>query len=102
MDEGLPNLLSYEGHEGVEEAKSAVKDLSQDGGWGGGVGQVAEANLGDLDIPVAELVPDEVVDVLLGIAETEAVEGTGDVLDGALEAAQDPTVFDGERLGGRD
>ena len=79
----------------MEEAKSAVKDLSQNGGWGGGVGQVTEANLGYFDIPVAELVPDEVVDVLLGVSEAEAVESTGDILDGALEAAQDPAVFDG-------
>ena len=58
------------------------------------------ADLSDFDVPVAELVPDEIVDVLLGVAESEGREGAGDVFNGAVESAEYPAVFNGEEVGG--
>jgi len=49
-------------------------------------------NLGDLDIPVAKLAPDEVVGNPTGLAVLVRFDQSGDISDNPTEATQDPTI----------
>ena len=62
MGQGLPDLLREEGHEGVEQLQHAIHAVDENGFRGlGALAAFLETDLGDLDVPVAEQVPDEVV-----------------------------------------
>ena len=52
--------------------------------------RVSQGFLGELDVPVAELVPYEVDYCVYGLARFEPVERLIHSLDGALEPGQDP------------
>ena len=51
-----------------------------------------EARLGELDVPVAQLVPDEVVGGLRGVGDPVLLERPVDLVGGALHARQDPAL----------
>ena len=70
----LPDLLGDEGHEGMEQLQDAVEGVGQHG-LGRRVA-LAQADLGELDVPVAELVPDEMVDEVGRLVELVLARGS--------------------------
>ena len=70
MGQGLPDLLGEEGHKGVEELEHLGEDIAEHllGLFLGGLVRPLETALGELDIPVTVVVPDEVVDLGAGHA----------------------------------
>ena len=53
---------------------------------------VIEAGLCHLDVPVAELAPREVIDLLRRKAQVVGVEARGHAADGLVELGEDPAV----------
>ena len=93
--QALPEFLGDEGHEGVQQPQGVVQHLQQHR-QRRGAGAGLEADLGQLDIPVAELAPDEIMDGAFGLAELEVFH-VGDRLGNrAAEAGQDPAVLGGQ------
>ena len=89
----LPDLLGDEGHERMEEPQDAVEGVGQDG-----LGRAVafpEPDLGELDVPVAELVPDEVVDEVGRLVELVLLQARVELRRDLGQAAPDPAV--GER-----
>src|SRR4051794_26530742 len=54
-----------------------------------------EAQLLQLDVPVAELMPDEVPEQLGGLMVAIGFDGAVDLLGAVVEAAENPAVLDG-------
>ena len=53
----------------------------------------AQPDLGHLDVPVAKIVPDEFVELLLGVPQFEVLQRGVDFCDEPIQAAQNPAVF---------
>ena len=101
MGQGLPDLFREEGHEGVEQFQHAVHAVDEDGLRGlCAFAAFLETDLGDLDVPVAEQVPDEVVELGEGHAQFIAVDVLADLFAEGVELREDPLVFDGEVFDG--
>ena len=81
----VPEFLGEEGHDGVQKLERGFKDLRD-------VTPVAR-DLFELDVPVAEIVVDEVPDGLGGFVITIAVDGAVHVARGLVEPGIDPLVF---------
>jgi hypothetical protein len=96
----LPDLLGDEGHEGVRELEQRLQRLHQGpaGAALGGVGRMlaGEHGLGQLQVPVAELAPGELVDGLGGEVEAVGVDGLAHVGGGGVQPGGDPAVGGGE------
>ena len=69
-------------------------------GHGGGIG--VQQGLGELDVPVAELVPGKLVEPVRRIVEAVFLQRGPDGLDGLVELGQDPGIGKAEvrRAGG--
>ncbi|MBT9163231.1 MAG: hypothetical protein DDT24_00135 [Chloroflexi bacterium] len=89
----LPELLSDEGHEGMQQPQNYIQSIDQHGDRRG-TGRVTEPNLDQLDVPVAELTPDKIVDLAQSLTEHEALEGLIDLGYQPVQATPDPAVFD--------
>ncbi|MNE74870.1 hypothetical protein D3C80_1709780 [compost metagenome] len=66
----LPDLLGNERHERVNEAQRAVEHVSEHRlgfGFGSRI-RTVQRQLRELDIPVAQIIPDEVVQQTAGLA----------------------------------
>ena len=70
----LPDLFRHERHEGMQQPQRAVQHRAQDLRRALGLRGVAQLDLGDLQIPVAVLRPDEVVDLPPRLAELVLVD----------------------------
>ena len=91
-----PDLLRDVRHVRVEQAQARVEDVDEHGQRRCLVAG-AQADLGDLEVPVAELVPEELLDLAAGLAQLEALHEPVDVAGQALEAREDPAVLGGHR-----
>ena len=60
-------------------------------------GALVQVRLGELDVPVAQLVPHEVVDRVRRVAEPERLERGVDLAGDRLQARQDPALRHAER-----
>ena len=97
----LPERLGDERHERVQETDGALHgvgerlrdSLSLRGG-------ATLPHLGRLDVPVAELGPDELANRLARLAVLMRLHQAVGVLDGGVEAAEDPAVGQGELAAG--
>ncbi len=92
VDEALPDLLGDEGHAGVQQPQRAVEDVDEHRQRRAVA--VADAHLGHLDVPVGELVPEEVAHLAHRLAELELAEQLVDRGDQPLRARQDPAVLE--------
>ena len=93
VGQGLVDLLGDEGHEGVQQPQDLNQDVAQHVlGVLRGVG-APHPVLGQLDIPVAVGVPDEVVDLGGGHAQLVGVHVLRDLADQGVELAEDPLVL---------
>ena len=111
VGEDGPQGLGDEGHRRVQQTQDRVEHATehQTGvlttgllGVGGGVPVTRDLDLGDLQVPVAEFVPGEAVEGLVGDGELVAVE-VGVHQDAQfLELVEDPAVGVGEVLAGRE
>ena len=101
MGQGLPDLLGDEGHEGVHQLQDLGQHIEQHllRAELGLLVLAVEAGLGQLDIPVAVAVPDEVVDLARGHAQLVAVHVLADLFDHVVELGEDPLVLDLQLLG---
>ena len=110
--EGVPYLFGEEGHEGREQAEGGLEDGDQGGERGGGLGDglfggvaggegeivggfEVEAELDDLEVPVAEVAPEELVDGVGGFVEAVFGEGGVGGGGGLGEAGENPAGFEG-------
>ena len=99
----LPDLLGDEGHEGMQEAQRSFQRGEQRRLRARAFGRrllAVERGLGQLDGPIAQLVPDEAVDAARRVAQPVFVERRAGLVGAALKAAQDPAVVDGGGPGG--
>ena len=101
MGQGLPDLLRQEGHEGVQQLQDTQQHIAQHvlGGQLGTLVLAVQAGLGQLDIPVAIGVPDEVIDLGGGHAQLIGVHILGDLADQGVQLAEDPLVLQLQLLG---
>src|ERR1019366_1692049 len=90
--EALPELLGEERHGGMQEAQGRLEG-------GGGVTPSRGAYLFQLEIPIAEFVPEELPELLGELVVAVLLDGAVGGLGGGVEARDDPAVFDGGRGG---
>ena len=85
--ERVPELFGEEGHEGREQAQCGFEDGDERAEGEGGdvvcglklrIGAEVEAELDELEVPVAELAPEELVDGVGGFVEAVVGEGAFD------------------------
>ena len=101
MGQGLPDLLGEEGHKGVKELEDMGEDIAQDllsVDFCLGVLPL-KAGFGELDIPVAIVVPDEIVHLLGCHAQLVLVHILRDLGDDRVELGEDPLVLQLQVLG---
>ena len=93
--QALPDFLGDIGHEGVQQLQGAAHDPYQHLTGGLCLGFVAglHADFGNLDIPVAEAIPQEVVELLDGNAQLEFLQIVGNFLGHVVQSADNPLVF---------
>src|SRR5262249_53458460 len=78
--EVLPQFLSHERHERVQEPQRAIQRQGKHRQWARGarwlpcISCAAYAHLCDLDVPVSELAPEELVHLARGLAHLHAPE----------------------------
>ena len=91
----LPDLLGNEGHERMQQLHDPQQHVAQHvlGGQLGSLVLAVETGLGQLDIPVAVGVPDEVVDLGGGHAQLIRLQIVGDLADQRIQAAEHPLVL---------
>ena len=88
------DLLGDEGHEGMQQLQRLGQHVHQHlAGVVGllGIGGV-QANLGDLDVPVAVNLPDEVLHLLGSQAQLELIQIVGDGAGQVVQGGQNPLV----------
>ena len=97
----LPDLLGDEGHERVQQLQDTQQHIAQHilGGLLCLRILAVQAGLGQLDIPVAVGVPDEVVDLGGGNAQLVGLQIVGDLADQGIQLAEDPFVLQLQLLG---
>ena len=101
MRQRLPDLLGDKRHERVQELEDIRQDIQQHLLRAAGAALVAavETGLGELDIPVAVRVPDEIVDLRRGDADLVLIEVLAHFLRERVELREHPLVLKLERLG---
>ena len=90
--ERLPNLLSNERHKGMQQAQDTLQDMGQRR-QGRGFAAVANPDLRHLDVPVAVVVPDELVETLLRVAKLEVLQCAVDIGSHPVESADYPAIL---------
>ena len=90
----LPDLLRDEGHEGVQQLQNTQQHVAQHilRSQLGGVLAV-KTGLGQLDIPVAVGVPDEIIDLGGRHAQLVGFQIVGDLADQGVQLAEHPFVL---------
>ena len=101
MRQRLPDFLGNKGHEGMQQLENIGQNTAQhllrvDLGR---LVVALEAGLGQLDIPVAVVVPDEIVYLLGSHAQLVFVHILGDLGDDGVELGQNPLVLQLQPLG---
>ena len=78
----------------MQQAERSLQDMDQhrNGRWSFCISRL-EADLGYLNIPVAELAPEEIINLPLGFTELEVFHQFGSFGYSAVQAAQNPAVF---------
>ena len=97
----VPQLLGDERDHRVRRGDRLAQDVQQRRGERGavvGIGVVAQARLDDLQVPVAQLAVDEVVEAERDLREVEAVQARLRLGLRRLQAREDPAVLDRARL----
>ena len=97
--EVVPEFFRDEGGEGVEQEEGLAETEVLNGEAGFFFGRVLEFGLGGLDVPVAEVVPDEGVEALGDGVEFEVFVGFGDAVLGVGELSEDGVVVGVELSG---
>ena len=77
MRQSLPDFFRDKRHERVEHPQGVIQDVDEDQNPGASfrVGVGTKGRFDQLDVPIAELVPEEVVDLARPVVETEFIEG---------------------------
>ena len=91
--EPVPEFFGDEGHQRVEQAQRFLEDVADSGPVG--------ALLFEFDVPVAEIVPEEVPDGLGGVVVAESFYGLIHLARAFVLAGDDPAVGNGLGAGGR-
>ena len=86
--EALPELFGEERHGGMEQAQRGLEG-------GGGVAPSGGAHLFQFEVPIAELVPEELPEHLGELVIAVLFDGAVGGFGGGVEARDDPAVFDG-------
>ena len=94
--DGLPDLLGDERHERMQQPQELIEHIDQHllRGQLALLVLAVQACLGQLDIPVAVGIPDEVIDLGRGHAKLVSVHILGDFPDERIELGQHPLVLD--------
>ena len=92
-----PDLLGDERHHGMRNGERALEHVEQV--RRGVLVAVVEARLDGLEVPVAELRPEEPVEVEHRVGEVVGVDGAREGADRALQPRQDPPVLERHRPG---
>ena len=92
--EHLVQLLGHEGEEGVEEPEGLLEHVEEDGRGAVRLGLVValDGQLRGLDVPVAEVVPEILVDGARGVVEAVLGKGILHRARGVVEARVDPAI----------
>ena len=80
---------------GVEQAQRAFEDDEEIAPVVIEAGTFDEAEFFEFDVPIAEIIVDEVPDELGGFVIAVLVDGAIDFLCAFVETAEDPAIFDG-------
>ena len=82
--QALPEFLRHEGHVRMQKPQAGIEDVDEDGPRVGVAGRgpsallvATQAHLRHLDVPVAVLVPEEVVDALAGLVQLRSARYRG-------------------------
>ena len=86
------DFLGKEGHEGVQELQGLLQHVQQHA-LGLLPALAVEAHLSQLDIPIAVVAPEEIVELLSGQAKLIFVEQVGNLLNQAVELAEDVLIL---------
>ena len=95
MRQRLPDLFGEEGHEGMQHFQDVGQDVAQHllRLFLGRLILAGQTGLGQLDIPVAIGVPDEVVQLLCSHAQLVVFHVGGHFADDVVELMQNPLVL---------
>ena len=97
MRQRLPDLLGDERHERMQQFEGVAQDIDQNLAGNLGLGAILpQAGFDQLDIPVAEDIPDEVVQLADSDTQLELFEIVGDLADQFIKFGEHPLVLDGE------
>ena len=101
MGESLINFLSDERHERVEKFKGFRENIAKDifNIFLSLFVRAVEIDFGKFNIPVAETVPDEIIDFLSSNAHVKLFEIICNFFDKAVEVGKNPLIFDKEIFG---
>ena len=100
MRQGLPNLLGHERHERMEKLQNIGHDIYEHALCAlCGLAALLQANLRKLDIPVAENIPDEIVELLNGDSELESLKIIGNLFDEVVIEAEHPLILERKLIG---
>src|SRR5260370_33661325 len=101
-DEGqlLPDLFGDERHEGVKQSQNLIERVDENGlgPKAGGLVLAVEGALGELEVPVTELVPEELVERRGCFGEFEPRQRIRGHPDRSIQTAKNPSA--GERKAG--
>src|SRR5437867_2021116 len=97
VGKSLPDFFGDERHHGMEQPLESFERFDQRLPGSLGVSRVLalESRLDQLQVPVAVLMPDEVVYLARGLVEPIRLERCVDVPDRPIEAAKDPAISKG-------
>ena len=103
VGDALPDFLGDEGHEGMQQPQNLVKHVHQHLNRGLLADRIlgVQPRLGQLDIPVAVGVPDEVVHLLDGHAQLVLFQILRDLGDQRVQLGQHPPVGNFQLVKGR-
>ena len=99
--QALPDFLSDIGHEGVQQLQGTAHNPHQHLTGSLCLGFVVglHPDLGDLDIPVAEAIPQEIVELLDSDTQLEFLQIVGDLFGHIVQSADNPLVLQLQRIG---
>ena len=100
MRQGLPYLLGHERHKRMEELQNVGHDIYEHALCTlRGLAALLQTNLRKLDIPVAENIPDEIVELLNGDSELESLKIIGNLSDEVVIEAEHPLILERKFFG---
>jgi hypothetical protein len=93
--QALPDVFGDERHDGMEEPERHLEHMGEKETTGLGCSRILRSRKPDLDklkVPIAVLVPEELIDVGGSIAKPIILQCLGYRRDHVLKAAQDPSI----------